>query len=198
MFNVNGISVDVDGMTLLTDLQQDLNVNGIQLLHSIKPVNDNIMISCPSHKSGQERKPSCGVSLVNSYENGKLTPAGTVHCFTCGYTSDLANFISFCFGYQDGGLYGNNWLKSKYRTTLTETTRTLDLNINRTNTISTYPTIPNSVLNSYAYYCKYLADRGIDKEICNKFSVGCSPTEMLITLPVKDLKVMLNLFKQEI
>lgn len=35
MFNVNGISVDVDGMTLLTDLQQDLNVNGIQLLHSI-------------------------------------------------------------------------------------------------------------------------------------------------------------------
>lgn len=55
MFNVNGISVDVDGMTLLTDLQQDLNVNGIQLLHSIKPVNDNIMISCPSHKSGQER-----------------------------------------------------------------------------------------------------------------------------------------------
>lgn len=188
MFTVNGLSVDVDGMTLLTDLQQDLNVNGIQLLHSIKPVNDNIMISCPAHKSGQERKPSCGVSLVNSYENGKLTPAGTVHCFTCGYTSDLANFISFCFGYQDGGLYGNNWLKSKYRTTLTETTRTLDLNINRTNTISTYPTIPNSVLNSYAYYCKYLADRGIDKEICNKFGIGCSPTEMLITLPVKDLK----------
>lgn len=188
MFKVNGLSVDVDGITLLTDLQQDLNMNGIQLLHSIKPVNDNIMISCPSHKSGQERKPSCGVSLIDSYANGKLTPAGTVHCFTCGYTADLTSFISFCFGYNDGGLYGNNWIKSKYRTTLIEPTRTLDINITRDNALIGYQTIPNSILDNYSYYCKYLADRGIDKEICAKFNIGCSPTEMIITLPVKDLK----------
>lgn len=188
MFKINGLSVDVDGITLLTDLQQDLNMNGIQLLHSIKPVNDNIMISCPSHKSGQERKPSCGVSLIDSYANGKLTPAGTVHCFTCGYTADLTSFISFCFGYNDGGLYGNNWIKSKYRTTLIESTRTLDINITRDNALIGYQTIPNSILDNYSYYCKYLADRGIGKDICAKFSIGCSPTEMIITLPVKDLK----------
>lgn len=188
MFTVNGLSVEVDGLTLLTDLQQDLEYNGIQLLHSIKPVNDNIMISCPSHKDGQERKPSCGVSLIDTYTGGKITPAGTVHCFTCGYTADLTSFISFCFGYKDGGLYGNNWLKSKYRTTLLESKRDLSLSISREKPKEKYLTIPDTILNQYEYYCKYLADRGISKEICSKFSIGCSPKEMLITLPVKDLE----------
>lgn len=188
MFTVNGLSVEVDGLTLLTDLQQDLQYNGIQLLHSIKPVNDNIMISCPSHKDGQERKPSCGVSLVDTYTGGKITPAGTVHCFTCGYTADLTSFISFCFGYKDRGLYGNNWLKSKYRTTLLESKRDLSLSISRDKPKEKYPTIPDTILHQYEYYCKYLSDRGISKEICSKFSIGCSPKEMLITLPVKDLE----------
>jgi hypothetical protein len=188
MFKTNGLCVDVDGLTLLNDLQQDLQLNNIQLLHSIKPVNDNIMISCPSHKDGQERKPSCGMSLVDTRASGKIIPAGTVHCFTCGYTADLTSFISFCFGYRDGGLYGNNWLKTKYRTTLLETPRDLQLNIDRSKPVEKYPTIPDTILDNYAYYCKYLADRGISKEVCNKFSIGCNPEDMTITLPVKDLK----------
>lgn len=187
MFKTNGLSVDVDGLTLLNDLQQDLQLNNIQLLHSIKPVNNNIMISCPAHKDGQERKPSCGISLVDTYTNGKIISAGTVHCFTCGYTADLTNFISFCFGYKDGGLYGNNWLKTKYKTTLLETPRNLQLNIDRTKLIEKYPTIPDTILDNYAYYCKYLADRGISKEICNKFDIGCDPVEMCVTFPIKDL-----------
>ena len=52
MLELNGLTVETDMLTLLQDLKIDLNAKGIELLHTIKPVNDNIMISCPAHKGG--------------------------------------------------------------------------------------------------------------------------------------------------
>lgn len=188
MFKVNGLTVEVDPLTLVTDLKTDLALKGINLLGSIKPVNDNIMVSCPSHKGGQEHKPSCGISTKTVHKNGRTYEAGTVHCFTCGYTATLTEFISFCNGIQDGGLYGNNWLKQNYRTTLTESARKFDLTFGKQQKAEEYPTVPDSILDSYAYTHPYMYQRGLNDDTIMKFDIGYDPKNDAITIPVKDLK----------
>ena len=89
MINVNGMELDTTYQQLLIDLKGSLMSNGIFLLNDIKPTGDNIMITCPVHKDGHERKPSCGVSIVPKYQGSKIIEPGTVHCFTCGYTASL-------------------------------------------------------------------------------------------------------------
>lgn len=183
MLELNGLTVETDMLTLLQDLKIDLNAKGIELLHTIKPVNDNIMISCPAHKGGQERKPSCGV-LAKPMHN---QPAGTVHCFTCGYTADLTSFISYCFGIGDGGLYGNNWIKQKYNTTIQQN-RNFSLSLDRTPTHTEYVTIPDHILDQYAYTHDYVKHRGISDEVIELFDIGYDPENNCITFPVKDLR----------
>src|SRR5699024_780806 len=46
---------------------------------------------------------------VRGYD-GQITKAGTCHCFTCGYTSDLPEFVSNVFGYDDKGMMGYKWI----------------------------------------------------------------------------------------
>lgn len=41
-------------------------------------------IHCPFHNNGQEKRPSCGVSLEEEVVNGKVHPIGFFNCFACG------------------------------------------------------------------------------------------------------------------
>jgi DNA primase len=83
-------------------LQREVQRKGIPLLHSVKVVNNNIMITCPYHKNGQERSPSCGILLKDRVSHDKVYKAGTVHCFTCGETHTIEEMITHVFGYGDG------------------------------------------------------------------------------------------------
>lgn len=188
MINISGLEIPVTIEQLLLDLQMSLQVNGISLLHTIKPVGNNIMISCPSHKDGQERKPSCGVSIVDTYSGNKLIPTGTVHCFTCGYTATLLEFISHCFGYKDGGRFGSKWVKTNYRTSLATKDRTFELNIARTKEKKEITVVPESILDSYRYTVPYMYDRGLTDEIIELFDIGYDKANRCITIPVKNLK----------
>ena len=189
MIKVNGLELNITYLQLLNDLKQSLSQNGIYLLNDIKPTGENIMITCPVHKNGQEHKPSCGLSVVDKYRGDKLIPAGTVHCFTCDYTCTLTEFISNCFGYQDGGLFGNKWIKAQYNVALTVKTRHMDLNISRgTNTKEQLPNVPQSVLQAYRYIIDYMYDRHLTDEIIEQFDIGYDRKEDCITIPVTDLK----------
>lgn len=188
MFNVNGLEINVDGMTLLNDLKLSLAQNGINLLHTIKPGINNIQFSCPSHKGGQEHSPSCGMSTVTTYKEGKEYPAGTVHCFTCGYTATLNEFISYCFGYQDGGLFGNKWLKANYQITLGQKKRHFQLNFNTQQKKEELPTIPDEILDQYRVYDQYMYDRGLTDDIIELFDVGYDIENRQITFPICNLK----------
>jgi len=71
--------VDIDE-NLIRDMQSYLLLKtGIRYFGRIKPTPNDIMVSCPFHKGGQERKPSCG---IKRYADEKGS-AGTVHCFSC-------------------------------------------------------------------------------------------------------------------
>lgn len=41
-------------------------------------------IHCPFHNNGQEKRPSCGVSLEEEVVAGKVYPIGFFNCFACG------------------------------------------------------------------------------------------------------------------
>ena len=189
MISVNGLELDTTYQQLLIDLKGSLMSNGIFLLNDIKPTGDNIMITCPVHKDGHEHKPSCGVSIVPKYQGTKIIEPGTVHCFTCGYTAPLSNFISNCFGYNDGGIFGNKWIKAQYNTGLTVKTRKVELNLSRgTITRGELPNVPQEVLQGYRYTVEYMYNRGLTDDIIEQFDIGYDSKDDCITIPVPNLK----------
>ena len=190
MFKVNGLTIDVTGYQLLNDLRTNLQQNGIFLLETIKEErNNNIQFTCPVHKSGKEKSPSCGLSTTDVHKNGKIYSAGMVHCFTCGYTATLTEFISYCFGYKDGGLFGNKWIKTTYNYNMTNNSRHFSLQISRGKQVEKqYKTIDDSILDSFAFIHPYMYKRGLTDEIINKFDIGFDKSTNSITFPVTDLK----------
>lgn len=189
MISVNGMELDTTYQQLLIDLKGSLMCNGIFLLNDIKPTGDNIMITCPVHKDGHEHKPSCGVSIVPKYQGTKIIEPGTVHCFTCGYTAPLSNFISNCFGYNDGGIFGNKWIKAQYNTGLTVKTRKVELNLSRgTITRGELPNVPQEVLQGYRFTVEYMYNRGLTDDIIEQFDIGYDRKDDCITIPVPNLK----------
>ena len=71
------ISASVDD--ILTELKSQLAINGIQLLDKTFDSGDDIMVQCPYHKGGQERRPSAGIRKSD----------GMFHCLACGETHSL-------------------------------------------------------------------------------------------------------------
>ena len=78
MLEVKGMPILVDEMEILYTIRdQVLQQQGREILHKIKRSGNNIMVCCPVHNDGQERKPSCGISIVKR----KDYPPGTWNCF---------------------------------------------------------------------------------------------------------------------
>ena len=66
---INDIEFNADLWDILTELQSQLRLNGINLLGDMKPSGHNIMLCCPYHN---ERRPSAGVDMRT----------GMFHCFS--------------------------------------------------------------------------------------------------------------------
>ena len=96
---------------ILRDLRLELSSEG--LLRDQINTGSDVMVTCPFHKGGHERKPSCGVSLKEKITSEKTYEAGTVHCYTCGYVGDLPTFISDLFGLGNP-MEGFRWLVGRY------------------------------------------------------------------------------------
>ena len=138
-------------------------------------VNDYVMTNCPSHKGGQENRPSCGVRV----------DTGLFHCFTCGYTKSLPEVISELFGY-GGPSWGIKYLKDNFQhESLTSRHITLHLpdrheqHINQT-------IITDEELNQYKYFHNYMWQRKLTPDIVQFFNVGFDPNTNCITFPVRD------------
>jgi len=165
---------------ILEVLRIQLHQAGIDKLNSIKVSGNNIQISCPIHKEGKERKPSCGISIV---ENPK-TPMGTVHCFTCSYRANFQEFVSNCFNYNDHGRFGSNWLIQNFIVGV-NTQRTINRVGNRKEIkLNTY--IEEEELDSYRYIHSYMYKRKLTDEIIEKFDVGYDKETKCLTFPVWD------------
>ena len=189
MFKVNGLPLLADDLTVLQELRDQLAANGIQRFADIKVGVDNIQFTCPIHNDGQEKRPSCGILTRDK----KGAPAGTVHCFTCGYTATLPEMISHCFGRDDLGLFGTDWLAKNFVSVSVENRKPLKLDMSRGQAINkSY--VSESELDGYRYYHPYMYQRKLTDEVIEMFDVGYDEDFKLgdksikcVTFPVRDI-----------
>lgn len=193
---INNQIFNVELMDILLELKSQLNINGVDLLHTIKDSGKDIMCSCPYHKNGQERKPSAGIRKSD----------GLLHCFTCNETHSLQEVISYCFGHTEDllGMWGWKWLNKNFTTIQVEERKDVKIDLER-NYISTKATMGNSKLDNtdnnksvfvteeeldkYRYYHPYWAKRGITNDnIIELFDLGYDKETDCITFPVRDIK----------
>lgn len=173
MFTVNGAPILADDIAVIYELRDQLRINGIDLFHTIKESSTNIQVTCPIHSEGKERKPSCGISKVSRERDGMITPAGTVHCFSCGYRSTLEEMISNCFGKNDYGVFGSRWLVRNFQTVSVEDRKPIELNFGRNNQdFIQAEFVTEEELDQYRYYHEYMWQRKLTKEIVELFDVG--------------------------
>lgn len=169
MFYVSGNPILAEDLEVLQELKRQLEYNGILRFADFKVGPRNIQFNCPIHNDGQERKPSCGISTTNQ----EGTPAGTVHCFACGYTATLEEMISHCFGKDDGGSFGKEWLIKNFLTVSVDSRKPIELNLNRDkNSGLVEHFISEEELDSYRYYHDYMYTRKLTDEVIEQFDVG--------------------------
>lgn len=168
MFYVNRNPILADDLEVLNELKHQLARRGILRFNEFKVGPRNIQFNCPIHSNGQEKKPSCGISTVPI----KDIPAGTVHCFTCGYTATLEEMISHCFGRDDMGTYGREWLIKHFLTVSIENRKDISLDVSRRSKVEKINYISEEELDSYRYYHPYMYKRKLTDEVIEKFDIG--------------------------
>lgn len=182
MLMVDDIPLLENEMIIIETLRTELHNRGINKLAVVKKSHGNIQVCCPIHKDGLERKPSCGINLDGS----KGTAPGTVHCFTCGYIASFPEFVSDCFGYNDGGKYGKKWLLENFVSVAIEKRSSFTLNLSRVKTKTQY--ITEQELDTYRFIHPYMYKRKLTDEIIEKFDVGYDKETQCLTFPVWDEK----------
>lgn len=173
MFYINNNPILANDIDVLLELKAQLAINGIDLFATFKQGPSDIQFNCPIHANGQERKPSCGITTVEKRSGNKVTPAGTVHCFTCGYTASLEEMISNCFGYDDMGAFGTQWLIKNFLTVSIENRKDIQLDMARGKIeLPENNYITEEELDRYRYYHPYMYKRKLTNEVIELFDIG--------------------------
>lgn len=160
-------------INVLQALQGQLRSTGNKHLKDVRVVQENAMITCPYHGNGVEKNPSCGVLLE---DKGKHR-AGTVHCFTCGTTTDLEHLVSDVFGINDNGDYGRKWLLENFGILQTKDNIYIP---------AFEDSIPTFEYKSYVGYHDYYRKRGVSEELAKAFNLGYDPYNETVVIPVFD------------
>ena len=198
MFEVKGLPILVDEIEVLKELKRQVyEKQNREILKKIKRSGDNIMICCPNHNEGQERNPSCGITTVKKDDK----PAGTLHCFACGYVDTLQGMIGKCFGYDDS--YGERWLLENFVVGEQYERPLIPLTFQRENKVNRIEYVTEEELSRYRFYHPYMFQRKLTYEIIEKYDVGYQkdfqfeyevegtkkyfPPQEVITFPVKDI-----------
>lgn len=176
---INGVPFNVSLLDILNELKSQLQLNGINLLSHTKDIGNDIMVSCPYHKDGQERKPSAGIR----------TDDGQFHCFACGETHTLQEVISHCFGWTDPlGVKGWQWLLKNFATVSVEKRKPITVDLSRTIQRTKEQYILEQELECYRYYHPYMYKRKLTDEIIELFDIGYDKETDCITFPQRDIK----------
>lgn len=191
MWFYNGVPYLCEPMDIIQTIRRQTAEKGIDILRDVKPMDYAIMFTCPWHNGGRERKASCG--FIHRKKKDGLDP-GTINCFACKRKTNLEEFISNCFGYYDGGIWGAKWLSSNFSSADVDerskiklsdiTSKALSRNKNEDVQITNY--ISEQELDSYRYIHPYMYKRRLTDEIINMFDIGYDIQSQCITFPIQD------------
>ena len=165
---------------VVQELQRSLRASNSHYLSKVKRTNGNLMVTCPYHKGGMERSPSCGILLEDRVSHGKINKAGTVHCFTCGETHSLEEMISYVHGREDRGAYGKEWLLEHFNILSVD-----DIDFDFSFEDEEKP-LPNIDYKVFKRYHEYFAKRGISEKVADAFDLGYDEFHDAVVFPLFD------------
>ena len=194
------------------DVELILNkLSEMNLIRLSRPIGDYYQVYCPIHNDGQEKKPSCGVLLHDQYRDGKKTPAGFTHCFSCNWAKSLPDTITEILKHKGISVSGLDWLKANIPgfdvenaefdyllpqdiSDALQSNYALDyLNSQIISESKSY--VSEQELASYRMTVPYMYQRGLTDEIIEKYDIGYDANFIpegrkkplpCITFPVKD------------
>lgn len=197
MITIWGVPIVATVEQVLKDIK--LQLYGTGLLREMNITGADLMITCPFHKNGKEHSPSCGVLLKEKVVREKKYEAGTVHCYTCGYTANLPQFIADVLGLENS-LAGYKWLVGKYNYSAQER-EPLDLNLYRGQAQKAsymdeeeVERFNKELLNS-PVACEYLHKRKITNWILGAYRLGYDPADKTVLFPVRDMQGRVVFYK---
>ena len=186
---INDTIINAELSDVLGELQRQLAVNHIPYLQKSIDGGRNIMVQCPFHGNGQERKPSAGIRKSD----------GIFHCFACHEVHTLPEVISYVFGWDDMfGQQGLKWLIRNFTAVRIEERQDVQIDLERNNTARKNSVVDGSdshkskwvseeELDKYRYYHPYWKERGIvDDNIIELYDLGYDNDTNCITFPVRD------------
>ena len=177
MITANNTVIMADITTIIQELKSQLASNGIYRFYKTIKTPGNVMVCCPFHKDGQEKRPSLGI----------LEKDGTCHCFACGWVGSIQEMISLCFGKNDMGAFGSKWLIKNFVSAEVSERPALDLNFDRHKNIPHQQYVTEDELDAYRYTHEYLYKRKMTDEIIEMFDLGYDHSTDSITFPVRDI-----------
>ena len=173
---IDGVHIDHNLEEILGELKQQLHAQGISLLNKTTATPTDVMVQCPYHKGGQERKPSAGIRKSD----------GLFHCMACQETHSLTEVIAHCFGYTDP-MVGWRWLQKYFISVGQEQRKPLDLNLERNVPKFRAEYVQEDVLDKFRYLHPYMYKRGLNDPIIELFDIGYDRDTECITFPVRDI-----------
>lgn len=169
------------------------------LLREINNTGSDLMCTCPFHKGGKENKPSCGVLLREKVVSDRKYEAGTVHCYTCGYTADLPQFVADFLGL-NSPVQGFKWLVARYNYNSSDR-EPLELNLYRGQALQAsymdeaeVERFYQELLKSKAA-CEYLHKRALASWLIDAFKLGFDPEDRVVLFPVRDMSGKVAFYK---
>ncbi|WP_304393278.1 toprim domain-containing protein [uncultured Clostridium sp.] len=146
---------------------------------NIRDGREDILVTCPIHKEGQERHPSCGFAKVDKQE----ADAGTFHCFNCGFTGDTHTVLKELLGVKYDREEANRVLnieEVEFETRLASKPVLF-------NFAEKVEYIDDKEWREYNnYYADYFKMRNITEETCDKYKLGYDIKRQDITFPIRD------------
>lgn len=164
---------------ILTKLKSSI-YNG--KLKSILYKGDEVQVTCPFHKDGQETRPSCFIYVGE----GDLI-WGTFHCFTCGEKGSLTKFVAECF--EKNERYAKDWLKKNFTEEIVEEYSIVELDepIKLNKKEEPVKCIDESILDNFKSWHPYMNERKLTKETCERFKIKYDDKTKSIVFPVYDV-----------
>lgn len=195
---INDVEFNATLEQILDELIDQLRIKQLPYFEKgYKRSGEHLMVQCPYHSEGQERRPSAGIRESD----------GLFHCFTCNEVHNLPEVISYCLGYTDiTGKEGFKWLLKNFATVEVEERKDVELDFTRDRNrfIATGIKEPIGVnkrnkeyletdfveaveLDRYRYYHPYMYKRKLTDEIIELFDIGYDKDTDCITFPVRDI-----------
>lgn len=172
---INNRLIDEPIENILYQVKKEIKNNK---LRDIQINGNDIKVTCPFHKGGQEKDADCH---INNDIDSDLQ-YGYFHCFACDASGNLSKFIAGCFD-EDNEEFGKQWLLEHYGNIFVDRKYILPpISLQKENT----KYLDESILNNMQDYHPYMITRKLDLNICKQFKVKYDNKSESLVFPVYD------------